>query len=372
MCGGAIVTKSMQLSFYAIRRVAVLSFIVGLLFLAQPFLTSAQSGSAGIGITPAIIEEGADPGTTKRHEVTINNLSGIDQKYFVYVRNIVGVKDDNSPVYADDDVETSGYEMSDWIVLDVSEIDIPAHGQARVGFSINVPEGASPGSHFGAIFISLDPPRMRTTGAAVGYDVANIISLRVAGDADIRSNIRQFSTDRYIYGSTDVNFELHIENQGNVLVKPTGPVEITNMFGKQVALFTFNESQGAVFPKVVRDYQFNWKGEGFGFGRYEARVSPLYGEDGNKKTLSSTVSFWVLPMNIIGPAALVLATLLLIIYVSIRLYVRRTVAMLSAGTDRRFTRSNVRRRGSPIFMLSFVAMATATALFFIILLLLFA
>lgn len=363
----------MQLSFFAIRW--VVAFVSSVVLLAgfcwQSSLVFAQSG-AGIGITPAIIEKSADPGTQQRHEVTVNNLSGIDQKYYVYVRDIVGVKNDNSPVYADEGAESTGYEMSSWVILDVTEIDVPAQGQARVGFFINVPESASPGSHFGAIFISVDPPRLRSTGAAVGYEVANIISIRVAGEADIRSEIRQFSTDQYIYGATDVNFELHIENQGNVLVRPTGPVEITNMFGKQVALLTFNESQGAVFPKAVREYQFNWEGEGFGFGRYEARVSPLYGEDGSKKTLSSTVSFWVLPMNIIGPAALVLALILLIIYVSIRLYVRRTVAMLAAGSDRRFVRTNARRRGSPVFMLSFVAMSTATVLFFIILLLLFA
>jgi hypothetical protein len=85
---------------------------------------------------------------------------------------------------------------------------------------------------------------MRTTGAAVGYDVANIVSIRVAGDVSEGAEIRQFSTDQFVYGSTDVNFTLRIENLGNVLVRPSGPLEITNMFGKTVATLVFNESQG--------------------------------------------------------------------------------------------------------------------------------
>lgn len=361
----------MSLSFVWLKKGVFFVSVVVFLLLLSAHSVGAQGG-AGIGITPAIIENAAEPGTQQRHEVTISNLSGMDQKYYVYVRNIVGVKEDNSPVYADDDREVTPYELSSWVAIDVGEVDVPAQGQARVGFTISVPSDASPGSHFGSIFVSVEPPRLRTTGASVGYEVANIINIQVAGEVDDRAEIRQFSTDQYVYGATEVDFSLHIENQGNILIRPTGPVEITNMFGKQVALFTFNESQGAVFPKAIREYKFSWQGDGIGFGRYEARVSPLYGENGRKKTLTSTVSFWVLPMNIIGPAALILGVLLLTIYVSIRLYVRRTVAILSAGADRRITRSSVRRRGNPIFMLSFVAMSTATVLFLIILLLLFA
>lgn len=361
----------MLLTNSLLRKFLILSSILFFFFQLGVQTAFAQNGT-GIGIAPAIIENNAEPGTTQKHEVVISNLSGNEQKYYVYVRDIVGVKADNSPIYADDGMEPTGYELSDWVTLSVGELIVPAQGQVPVTFNIDVPTDASPGSHFGAVFVSVEPPRMRSTGAAVGYQVANIISIRVAGEADDRAEIRQFSTDQYIYGGTNVDFSLRVENLGNLLLRPTGPVEITNMFGKQVALLTFNDSQGAVFPKSIRNYEFSWQGEGFGFGRYEARVSPLYGEEGNKKTLTSTVSFWVLPMNIIGPAALVLGVLLLIIYVSVRLYVRRTVAMLSAGVDRRISRSTTRHRGSPVFMLSFVAMSTATVLFLIILLLLFA
>jgi hypothetical protein len=115
----------------------------------------------------------------------------------------------------------------------------------------------------------------------------------------------------------------------------------------------------------------NRRDEGIGFGRYEARVSPIYGGAGSKNTISSTVSFWILPMNIIGPALIALAVILLTIYVGVRMYVRRTVAIMSGSGERRIIRT-VRRRGSSVVLVTFITMLATTFLFLIILLLVFA
>ena len=349
--------------------ISVGTFVCALLLLSAT-VVHAQSG-AGIGLAPAVIEEGAAPGEVQRYTVDVSNLSNSEQTYYVFMRDIVGVNNDNSPVYATAGQESTRYELSRWVSLAVDQITVPAGQSVPVSFTLTVPPEAAPGSHFGALFVSQEPPRLRTTGAGVGYDVANIISIRIAGDADERAEIRQFSTKRFIHGSTNVEFALRVENLGNVLVRPVGPVEITNMFGKQVALFTFNESAGSVFPGAVREYQFNWQTDSVGFGRYEARVSPVYGESGSKNTISTTVTFWILPMNIIAPAIGVLAILLAVVYISVRLYIRRTVAVLTGSGERRIIRT-VRRRGSPVFIITFVSMAVTTVLFLVILLLIFA
>lgn len=349
-------------------------FVRVTLFLAAalvvcPLGARAQAPGAGIGLSPAVIEENVEPGQSKRYIINVSNLSGNDQLYYVYARDIVDVKSGGVPVYAEADLDKTGYELSDWVVLDVSEVNVPAGGQVPISFTVNVPTSATPGSHFGALFLSVDPPRLRSTGAAVGYQVANIITLRVAGEAVEAAEIRQFSTDRYVYGGTNVNFDLRIENKGNVLLRPTGPLEITNMFGKLVAQFDFNDTAAGVFPKTTREFTFPWQDDGIGFGRYVARVSPVYGDSG-RNTITSTVSFWILPMNIIGPALGALFVVLLVVYFGIRLYVRRTVAMMSGG-DRRIVRT-VRRQGSPIFMITFLSMSVTTILFLLILVLLFA
>jgi hypothetical protein len=342
-----------------------LMFVVGSMSSSTVF---AQDG-AGITMRPATIEEQIDPGQTKTFSVTIRNESDTDQVYYLGRRDIVGVRDGSVPVYADEDIAPTAMDMSQWILLSTDSISVPARGETPIQFSVTAPQNAAPGSHFAGIFISVEPPKLRESGAAIGYEVANIITMRVAGEVNESATIRQFSTDNYLYGSPRVSFNVKIENDGNTLVRPTGPLQITNMFGKEVSGgLIFNEAAAAVFPGDTREYVFEWLGEGYGFGRYEAIVSPVYGEEGSKQTISSTVIFWILPMKIVGPALGVLLVLLLIAVVGVKLYVRRKLSYYNALGGRRLGRRQ--DSGNPILLI-FLVMMTVTALFFIILLVLF-
>lgn len=347
-----------------------LFLVVVLLFVMPYAIVSAQSNITGIGLTPATIEGGAIPGETQVHTVNITNLSGTKQVYYLYTRDITGVEEGGVPIFADEDDEQTGYELSTWVTLDASEIELEAGQEKPVQITINVPDNATPGSHFGGMFISMQPPRMRTTGASVGYEVANIISIRVAGDAVENAQIRSFSTDNFIYSKPKVDFTARVENKGTVLVRPFGPLEVYNMFGKRVAMVTLNESKGGVFPLSERSFAITWESDGPGFGRYQAVLSMIYGDQGRQSTISSTVSFWILPMNIILPALGALAFLLLFAYIFVKLYINKTVRNMSGGTRRIVRRK--RQGGMSALLLVMVVMLLVTALFLLILLALFA
>ncbi len=332
-------------------------------------LVLAQAG-AGITIKPATVEERMEPGTEQTFSVTVRNENNEDQLFYLGTRDIVGVRDGGVPIYSDPELERTEFDMSTWISLTSDTVFIPAQSEVPVSFTVRTPQNASPGSHFAGIFISVEPPEIRESGAAIGYEVANIISIRVAGDVLEKAEIRQFSTDNYIYGSQNVDFNVRIENGGNTLIRPTGPVEVTNMFGTDVTEnLIFNESQAGVFPGDTREFTFSWTGEGTGFGRYEAVVSPVYGEEGAKQTMSSSVTFWILPMNIVLPALGVLLTLLLGTYIGVKLYVRRKLSLYAAMGSRKMVRRQ-QNAGNPLLLI-FLVMMTVTALFFMILLVLF-
>ncbi|MEK7638673.1 MAG: hypothetical protein AAB388_00785 [Patescibacteria group bacterium] len=333
----------------------------------QPQSVAAQQ--VGVSIEPALIEETLDPGVHEEHTVTIKNLNNSEQTFFLFTRNISDVRDGSVPVFADEGEET-GMELSDWIVLPVSSITLPAGGSERITFQLNLPEDASPGSHFGSVFISVDAPEIEKSGAAVGYQVGNIISIRVTGEVVEEASIRQFSTNKFFYGSQNVDFSAKIENVGNVLVRPIGLIEIENMLGQKVDTVNFNKSQGGVFPHRSQEFASQWTGDSIGFGRYEAVLSASYGDVGAKKTMSSTVSFWILPLHIIGPALGVLAVLLLVTFIFVRMYISRTLAHLTQGSTRIVHRR--RRSGPPTTLFLTVALLFMTAFFLIILLTLFA
>jgi hypothetical protein len=345
----------------------VLFFVGFFLYASNCTLVSAQE--AGVSIKPARIEETLDPGTQKQYAVTIENLNNSEQVFYLFTRNIKGVQDGGVPIFAED-LERTGYELADWITLPVTELTLAGGAETTLDFTINVPQGASPGSHFGGVFISVDPPKIEQSGAAVGYQVANIISIRVSGDAVVDANIREFSTSQFLYGSQNVDFDVRIENKGNVLVRPVGPLEIYNMLGNKVGDIVFNAEQAAVFPYDTREYKdIKWSGDSIGFGRYEAILSPVYGDQGVNKTMSSTVTFWILPWSIIGPALSVFAVILLLTFVFVKVYIRRSLAHLNHG--RRIVQRKKRGGSSAVLLVTVVAL-TVTALFLIVLLALFA
>lgn len=353
---------------------SVIGKIIGILFIASVFLAFSYSQvyaqSAGVSISPALIEETVDPGEVKEYTFSVENLTNVEVTYFLFPLNIAGVKDGGTPIFANNNNERTGYELADWIDLSVTEITLAGGESVDVPFTVTLPDDATPGSHFGGVFVSVEPPEIENSGAAVGYQVANIISLRVSGDVIEQAGIRQFSTGKFLYGSQNVDFLVRIENSGNVLVRPTGPLEIFNMLGNQVGNVTFNEERSAVFPFDIREFvDIKWEGDSVGFGRYEAILSPSYGDTGAKKTMSSTVTFWILPMSIIGPALGVLAFILIVTFVFVRLYIRRSLEHMNHG--RRLVRRR-KRKGSSATLLVTVVMLTAVALFLIVLLALFA
>ncbi|MEN9920294.1 MAG: hypothetical protein RL538_187 [Candidatus Parcubacteria bacterium] len=363
----------MEMISQGLRTRFVVSLAVLFTLLITFFISIVPSahaqGQAGVSVSPALIDEVVNPGEEKEYSITIKNLNDVEQLFYLSTKDIVDVKDGSTPVFAKSNQEKTGMELASWITLPATEIRLAPGVSERVTFKVKIPQEATC-SHFGSIFVSVDPPDIESSGAAIGYQVANIVSLRVSGDCDEEASIRQFSTEKFFHGSKNVDFNVRIENTGNTLVKPTGPLEIYNMLGKKVDTIIFNESQGAVFPKNVREYEFNWTGEGTGFGRYEAILSPVYGENGAKMTMSSTVSFWILPMNIILPALGALAFILLITFLVVRLYIKRTLAHLSQGQTRIVRRRKNKSVSATLLLV--VVMLTVSALFMIILLALFA
>lgn len=346
-----------------------LCLAVALFLVTGASLTQAQQD--GVRIQPAETRPSKtiEPGSIMEVEMTIRNLDARDKEYYLFTRNIKSTRDAGIPVFAEPG-ERTGYELADWITLDTNRLQVAGNESETITFQIQVPDNASPGSHFGGVFVSVEPPNLERSGAAVGYQVAHLISLRIAGDVREEASIRQFSTSKYFYGSQNVDFNVRIENNGNTLVTPRGPLEIYNMLGVKVDTITFNETEAAVFPGETREYnKINWVGDSVGFGRYEAILSPSYGADGAIKTMSSTVSFWILPMSIIGPALGALAVILLVIFIFVRIYINRSLAHLSGG--RRMVRKK-KKSSSTAILLLMVTMLSVTAVFMIILLALFA
>lgn len=344
-----------------------LCVLFGLFFLITP-VTHAQD-SAGITLIPAMIEEAADPGGTLTQILKITNESEVDKEYFLYTKNIKGVNAGGAPLFAEENSEKTGFELTDWLVIQTEPLKVPAFSTVELPISINVPLDATPGSHFGGVFVSVEPPKLREIGAGVGYEVASIISIRISGDIIDTARIRSLSTDKLLYGTKDVQFTARIENQGNILIRPRGPLTITSVFGGKPEVMTVNENLAGVFPGTARDINFTWSAEGFGFGKYEAILALAYdGKDG-QKTIDATVIFWVFPIKVMVGILLTIIVVVFLGYALTRYYINQAI-MRSAGGHRIVSPRYRRQVG--ISRLAFISTAIlATIVLFLLVVLIF-
>lgn len=321
------------------------------LFLAS-LVVSAQTVHAqasSLQISPAIIEDRAEPGQVFNFSVRVTNQTDSEATYYLLARDILGTNENGAPIFAEEDTATQ-YELSSWIALPQDFVTLKAGESKTVPFTVTVPRDATPGAHFGGVFFEQRAVQVTETGAGVASRVGPIINLRIAGDVTEDMRLREFSTAKFIYQAPPVDFTINAENLGNVLLRPHGGIEISDMFGKKVGTIEVNPSAGAVFPGGIRTYEVQWATDGFVFGRYEALASMVYGEDG-RKTVTRSASFWVLPLKplliVIGVALAVLLGL----YIMMRVYIQRKLRAMGV-TD---ATGAARRYQNPVSRVTFVS-----------------
>lgn len=347
-------------------RIALFSFVICTSLYAAHSTVYAQE-NAGITLVPSSIEEAANPGGVISQTLKITNESDQDKQYFIYKKNIKGVGDGGVPIFAHDESEKTGYEITEWINVPSEPVAVAAHQTVELPLVITIPTTATPGSHFGGIFVSVEPPKLRVIGAGVGYEVASIVSIRISGDIIDTARVRAFSTDKLLYSGKHVEFTAKIENQGNVLIRPRGPVSITNMFGSAPEVFTVNESLAGVFPGAMRDIVFNWDSEGLGFGRYEAVLALVYDGKEGQKTIDASTIFWVFPIKVMLLVLGGFTTVIVLGYLFTKYYINQ--AIIRAAGGRHISPQRYRKQvGVSRFTFVFVILMSVLLFFMLILL----
>ncbi len=351
-----------------IRVVGLFIFVVSLL--GGDTRVYAQD-NAGITLIPATIEKPANPGDVLNEVLVVTNESTEDKEYFIYKKDIKGVETGGVPIFAEEGTEKTGYEITEWIAIPTEPIKVPANSSFELPIVITVPDTATPGSHFGGIFISAEPPKLRETGAGVGYEVVSIISIRISGDVVDTARIRQFSTDKLLYSTKNVRFTAKIENQGNILIRPRGPMTITGMFGTKPETVLVNPSLAGVFPGTMRDIEIPWTGEGLGFGKYEAVVALVYEGGDGQKTIDATLVFWIFPVKIMLTILGVFVAIIVVGYVLTKYYINQ--AIMRAAGGRRIVPQKYRKQvGISRFAFVFVSLMAVVVLFLLVILIFFA
>jgi len=305
--------------------IALCAVLVG----GLPALVSAQQ-QVSVNIKPTSIEQKVEPGQVLNLKINVTNLGAQTEELYTNVRNITGIGEDSRPIYSNERDEATFY-LASWVSFTDKEITVPPGSTKEVNFTVHVPMDATPGSHFGAILLTKQPPAEFLNGTGVGYEVGSVMNLQIAGEIVEEAAISSFSPSSLIYGKAQVHFSTKVENRGNVFVRPRGVLEITNMFGKKVGTpLPVNDRGAGVFPRASREFETDWLPDSFQIGRFDAVVTLSYGDTGSQ-TIWKEASFWILPANVIFPTLGGILFLVIAIYASLRMYINRQLALVRSG-----------------------------------------
>lgn len=288
--------------------------------------------SFALTISPPTMEFVAKRGETITDVVKLYNETQQELLLAAEVRNFKPLNEKGTPNFLPPAEKDDLSKISNWINISQKTINLKPGEKKNVLFTINIPENAEPGGRFAGILWTT--PSKNKDSVGISSKTGTLILVNIAGMAEEKARIIEFSADKKIYNRLPVNFSLRFENMGNVYLKPIGEIKIKNIWGREVASIDVNAGLNNALPKSVRQYNVSWQKndaqknlpelikekENFAFGRYSAVVTLNYGAENHP--LLAEKSFWVFPLRVMGLSLIVIIIALLFFVLGIRRYNR--------------------------------------------------
>lgn len=295
----------------------VLIGLVGFAVLATPGV-SAQSRPAAppqtptndigqaLEIAPPVIPLTANPGQLVKSEISLRNISSGNLLVKGQVNDFIAAGEDGTPkILFEEDTSENPHSIKSWISPFQSMIIAPRQIK-KLPVTIQVPANASPGGYYGVVRFTATPPELKDTGVSLSASLGSLVLLRVNGKVAEKMSIAEFAATKDGRGGTlfeaaPLDFTIRLKNEGNIHEQPAGQAEITDMFGKKLATLSINQPPRNVLPGSIRKFNHPLDksviGDKMLFGRYTANLKVSYGT--NKETVSSSLTFWVIPYKLI-------------------------------------------------------------------------
>jgi hypothetical protein len=271
------------------------------------FILLIPNDASALTISPTKIDVAGDPGQTLVGEIELFNEQTEPKTFFTSFENFEPRGETGAPFFIG-----GGSGLASWIGSQGSIFITPGE-RVTVPYTITIPQDATPGGYFAAIFFGSQAPE---TGAgsevAIGGKVGTLVLLRVNGDVEEGGGLLEFTAglnSSKFFTSVPVPFSYRFNNTGGDRVIPRGEVVIKNVFGIHVETLNANKNEGSVLPSSVRKFELTW-GEAmpsFGdskpnffdvvkfqasnlrIGVYSADLNISWGETGQTSNSSTTI-----------------------------------------------------------------------------------
>ncbi|MCX6728243.1 MAG: hypothetical protein NTV39_00520 [Candidatus Saccharibacteria bacterium] len=311
---------------------AAILFATGPIVAAQTTKSLPGSGSA-LEIAPPVLVLKADPGQTVSAQINLRNISLVPQVVTGQVDDFGASGEQGLPKVNIDNTTPGPYSIINWIAPP-AQLTLNSKQIKTLPITIHVPANASPGGYYGVIRFTATAPELKGTGVALTPSLGALIFIRVNGDAKENLTVASYtatvpgtSKSSWLFEQTPINFDVRLQNNGNVFEQPAGVISINDMFGKKVADVNVNQPPGFVLPHSIRKFSQvlneGQLGNKWLFGKYTATLKLTYGA--KNQTLTQVLTFWVIPWRLILVIIVVLIGVIIALIFGIKRYNRYVV-----------------------------------------------
>jgi hypothetical protein len=259
----------------------------------------------------------ADPGATIEDKVVVANKTDGPLTFRLYAADAYNTARDGG--FAVRTVKERQRGVGAWAKPAKSRVTVPAHGKVTVPFRLQVPEGAEPGDHPGAL-VALDERIDKGDGSlALGVQraVGARVYLRVGGPtlpAIAVENVHVVHHQPLVPGFGDstatISYTLH--NTGNVTLDPKVELRAQGLFGRTLLARDLSRIPSELLPGQRVKLTESWRGAPqLDWGDITLTASAAHTRD------SRSASFFALPW-LVAAVLLVVATVGVVLVVRAR------------------------------------------------------
>lgn len=212
--------------------------------------SSRGQGAISLNVWPPKIELTVMPGETRTGIINVDNKGNAVANIIAYITD-VGMERNGNVTFPEGG--SLPHSCEPWLLVNPEQFRLSQGASQQVRYTLKVPNDAA-GTYLACVFVQTKPEdRPFATGSAISARVGSMIIVNVTGTGIKTAELFSLGTQRSTDGK-QTQVELGIRNKGNVLLRPTGTIEIKSEAGWIVDKVNFNEDKQAVLPYSERLY----------------------------------------------------------------------------------------------------------------------
>lgn len=183
-------------------------------------VTAAPVKNAGLSIAPLRQEVTAADGGTVTGSVLIGNQTTKTMNVTLSVSEYTVADYSYSYIF--------GEPEHDWVKMQGGTLALEPHKLKKVGYTITVPERATPGGYYFAIFASTQVEGEGLPGTA---QVVSLLYLTVKGEL-VRTGVLQNDTVPFLVTGSEVPYRFDVKDTGNIYFSAYFYGQLQGLFGQ--------------------------------------------------------------------------------------------------------------------------------------------